>query len=133
MSVNERFKKVRLLLKLTQKDFADKLKTGQSTIADIEKGRIYPNPGIIDGIHEIFDIDLNWLISGRGKMRRSSETKIEEPEIAYGNFEIKDKYIHILEENLKLHKENSELIKKMAWFEANCDCREKKQLGSNTA
>lgn len=104
MSVNERIKKVREALRITQKDLAEKLNVGLSTVADIERGRIYPNHQIISGLHEYFDIDLNWLLCGSGRMKREQITIVEDPKQEYGS-EIKDKYIKVLEENIVLQKQ----------------------------
>ncbi len=138
MSINVRIKQVRELLKLTQKELANKLEIGQSTVADVEKGRIYPNPIYIEKLHEIFDINLNWLICGSGKMKKdfsiveNSQIKFRfsEPEAQYA---IKDKYIESLEEISRLQKENAQLKEKIAWYTANCECDKTKQAPAKIA
>ena len=110
MSINERIKQIREVLGLTQQELAFKLKIGQSTIADVEKGRIYPNQNYVKGLHEIFDINLNWLICGSGKMKNQINF-VEEPESIYkkNNDEIEKSLlldmIKLLEENKTLMEE----------------------------
>lgn len=108
MTINERIKQARETLKLTQEELAAKLKIGQSTIADVEKGRIYPNKNYVKGLHEIFDIDLNWLICGSGKMR-SQYNLVKEPDAEYKN-SINDMEKNFLYDKVRLLEENKVLL-----------------------
>lgn len=86
MSINERFKSIRAKLRLTQEDFASKLDEKLSSIGDIEAGRKQPNSDILEKLHNKYEINLNWLICGAGKMKLSeSALQVNEPQAEYGN------------------------------------------------
>jgi len=79
MSINERLALVRKSLKLTQRDFAQKISVATGFIASMEIGDRKVNPRIMKLISSEFDINLHWLETGEGEMfYNSSEKDIEE-------------------------------------------------------
>lgn len=67
MTPGERIKEVRKSLKLTQREFADKLKLKQNSIAQIEGGR-NTSDQTIRMICREFNISEKWLRTGEGDM-----------------------------------------------------------------
>lgn len=66
--MNERIKKLRKELKMTQKDFAEKIKVSPNSIARYELGDRKPSDAIINSICREFDINEDWLRTGKGEM-----------------------------------------------------------------
>ena len=72
-TVNERFKGLRINLKLNQRDFADKLGVTQAIISYVETGG-KPSYDVMEGIFTgIKNINFTWLLSGEGEMFVSDE------------------------------------------------------------
>lgn len=66
--MNERIKKLRKVLDLTQQEFADKIGMKQNTIATYEMGRSIPSDQTIRSIHREFGVSEEWLKNGIGEM-----------------------------------------------------------------
>lgn len=66
--MNERIKKLRKALDLTQQEFADKIGIKQNTIATYEMGRSVPSDQTIRSIHREFGVSEEWLKNGIGEM-----------------------------------------------------------------
>lgn len=66
--MNERLKKLRKALDLTQQAFADKIGMKQNTIAQYEMGRTVPSDAIIFSICREFNVNEDWLRTGEGDM-----------------------------------------------------------------
>lgn len=59
--MNERIKKLRKALDLTQQDFANRLGTTRDNIAGYETGRRSPSVAVISLICREFDVSETWL------------------------------------------------------------------------
>lgn len=68
MTANERFALVRKTLKLTQREFAEKISVATGYIASMEIGDRKVNMRIMKLVSAIFDINLRWLETGEGEM-----------------------------------------------------------------
>lgn len=66
--MNNRLKKLRKELELTQKQFAEALHIKQNTVATYEMGRIIPSDSVIAGICREFNVNEEWLRNGTGSM-----------------------------------------------------------------
>lgn len=66
--LNERIKKLRKSLGLTQQEFADRLNIGRGTLANYEVGRNEPIDAVIALICREFDVNEYWLRTGEGNM-----------------------------------------------------------------
>lgn len=66
--MNERLKKLRKTLHLTQKAFAERIGAKQNTIATYEMGRNNPSDPVIHSICIAFCVNENWLRNGDGEM-----------------------------------------------------------------
>ena len=64
----ERIKNVRNQLGLSQKDFAEKIDISNSTLSDIEAARTKATFYFFFNISEAFDVNLTYLLHGRGRM-----------------------------------------------------------------
>ena len=74
--MNERIKHLRKdILKLSQKDFSDKLGLSENFVWMIEKGNRVPSDRTISDICRIFDIQEDWLRHGLEPMREQSPGK----------------------------------------------------------
>lgn len=66
--MNERLKKLRKTLDLTQQTFSDKLGVKRNTVAQWEIGRNEPSDAIILSICREFNVNEEWLRTGKGEM-----------------------------------------------------------------
>ena len=66
--MEERIKQIRKAKGLTQQEFADLLGIKRGTLANYEIGRNEPIDAVISLICEKFDVNEEWLKTGRGPM-----------------------------------------------------------------
>lgn len=66
--MNERIKKLRKALGLTQQDFADRIGVKRNTIANYEIDRNEPSGSVISLICKEFNVSDVWLRTGEGEM-----------------------------------------------------------------
>lgn len=66
--MRERIKCLRKELKLTQQEFADKLKIKRGAIANYELGRNDPIDAVVTLICREFNVNEQWLRTGEGEM-----------------------------------------------------------------
>jgi SOS-response transcriptional repressor LexA len=68
MSFGQRFKELRKFLNLSQIELAEILEVSQSTVSFYEKDEVYPSVASLFIIKNQYNVDLNWLFTGKGKM-----------------------------------------------------------------
>jgi len=68
MSIIERLKAVRHTLNVSQKVFAKNIFISTSYYACIESGHRKIKDSILDSISKIYNVDKNWLLTGKGGM-----------------------------------------------------------------
>lgn len=66
--MNERIKELRKALRLTQQEFADKLNLKRGAIANYEIGRNDPIDAVVLLICKEYNVNENWLRTGKGSM-----------------------------------------------------------------
>ena len=66
--MNERIRKLRKNLDLTQREFAEKIGVKQNTVAQYEMGRNVPIDSVISLICREFNVNEEWLRNGTGDM-----------------------------------------------------------------
>jgi transcriptional regulator with XRE-family HTH domain len=66
--LNERIKKLRKALDLTQQEFADKIGMKRNTVANYETDRNEPSNSVISLICKTFNVSETWLRTGEGEM-----------------------------------------------------------------
>lgn len=64
----------------TQAEFATQLMVSKNTIGMYERGERRPEAEVLARMHEVLGVDINWLLTGSGRMRRDEEpVKAAEP------------------------------------------------------
>ena len=66
--MNERLKRLRKTLDLTQQDFAYKIGSKRNTVAKYETGTNVPSTAVISSICRVFNVNEEWLRNGTGDM-----------------------------------------------------------------
>ena len=66
--MNERIRKLRRELDLTQQEFAERIGIKRNTVAMYETGRNAPIDAVISLICKTFNVNENWLRTGEGDM-----------------------------------------------------------------
>jgi len=66
--VRTRIKQVRLALNVSQRDFAKRVYISQTLLGDIELGNRNVNDRTVQLISTEFNVNKDWLISGKGEM-----------------------------------------------------------------
>lgn len=66
--MNDRLKKLRKALDLTQQEFADRIGVKRNSLANYETGRNTPIDAIIVSICREFNVNEEWLRTGAGDM-----------------------------------------------------------------
>lgn len=67
-SLNERIRKLRKALDLTQQQFADRIRVKRNTVATYEMGRSEPSDSAISLICREFNVNEEWLRTGEGNI-----------------------------------------------------------------
>jgi len=79
VTVNERLALTRKTLKLTQREFAEKISVTTGFVASMEIGDRKVNPRIMKLISSMFNVNLRWLETGDGEMfYTDTEQEIDE-------------------------------------------------------
>lgn len=65
---SENLRKIRKELDISAQKMADKLGVSQGSIAQYEAGKREPNYNFISRLNEVFNVNLNWFVSGQGEM-----------------------------------------------------------------
>ena len=109
--INQRIKQVRSVLQISQNEFSKKIFIGQSSLGEIETGTRNVNDRIIQLICSQFNVNKDWIKTGKGNM-----FDIEKPDIKLEHlidiYKQLDKPLqeYLLEQSeslLKLHNENT--------------------------
>lgn len=66
--LNNRIRKLRKYLDLTQQEFAGKIGSSQNILANYETGRRNPSNSVINNICKTFNVNEEWLRNGEGEM-----------------------------------------------------------------
>ena len=97
--MNNRIKKVRKMLDLTQQAFAEKIGLKQNSIALIESGKRNTSDQVILSICREFNVNEEWLRNGTGEMFRAEPT--DELDALSVRYNLKHKDYVFLEKLLK--------------------------------
>lgn len=98
--MNERIKKLRKALDLTQQEFADKIGMKRNTVANYETDRNKPSNSVISLICKAFNVNEEWLRTGEGEMfgptpTAALEALARERELTYGDFVLIEKFLNL--------------------------------------
>lgn len=66
--VGDRFHRFRDTLGKAQHELGNELKVSQSTIANIERGKSFPNINYLHYFYFTYRLNINWLLTGDGDM-----------------------------------------------------------------
>ena len=69
--MNERIKRIRNSLNISQTDFAQKLSISRSAVCKMESGENYPSEQTIKLMCSEFSVNEEWLRTGNGEMFKS--------------------------------------------------------------
>lgn len=90
--IGERIKWLRLESKLSQKDFSQAIKVGQSRLSEFESNKTKPSFETLYSIKEVFKVSLDWLICGEGTaFPDNSQSSLGKFTISEEELEILDK------------------------------------------
>ena len=95
METANRLKKLRNILKLSIDKMAEELETNNYKIRDCENKKKTISNALLEKIGIIYNVNLNWLITGKGEI-----------------FIVEEKKLDYKEENIKMINEASELENK---------------------
>ena len=78
--IGEKIKLLRTCLKLTQQEFADRLKIKRNTLASYEVGKSSPSDSAVNLICREFSVNEYWLRNGEGEMfvEKTKDQQIED-------------------------------------------------------
>ena len=71
----DRLKTVRKYLKMNQQEMGDALKVNASAISQMENNHIKPSLDTLIQLTKTFDVDLHWLLTGKGDMFMKMSSK----------------------------------------------------------
>ena len=78
MTVNERIRELRNILKLSQRTFAKAIYVSNGYLADIELGNNKVKDRLVHLISSAFSVNKHWLLTGEGRIFHSTqEEKME--------------------------------------------------------
>lgn len=72
--LGQRIRQVRLSRKLTQQAFARSLGIVQGFLCGIERGKKIPSDTLLIALSHLYEINMEWLVSGKGPMAPVRET-----------------------------------------------------------
>jgi transcriptional regulator with XRE-family HTH domain len=72
-AVGSRLKEIRKILRLNQKEMADKLHTTNTYLSDIETGKVNPSHTFFFKLSFVFNVSLDYLYHGIGQMFLKTE------------------------------------------------------------
>ena len=74
MAVSERFAQLIEVLNFNPNSLSKKLGVTQPTIKKLETGATLPNGKVLIPLLELFNVNINWLLGGKGEMFLSDHT-----------------------------------------------------------
>ncbi|MCS7212215.1 MAG: helix-turn-helix domain-containing protein [Chloroherpetonaceae bacterium] len=72
--IGARLREVRLFFNLNQQSFASYLHTSTGFVSEVESGKKLPGVQLLHSLKRKFNIDTDWLLTGRGTMFDSNHT-----------------------------------------------------------
>lgn len=75
-TLTDRIKTVRKILKLSQREFGERLGVSRDVISNIEYGRVAPKELLIKHMCQQYDVNAHWLETGEGEMFNNSPKEI---------------------------------------------------------
>ena len=91
-TTGQRFKDLRKELRLTQEVFANKIGLSKSAISAVESDKSFISQNVMSTLFMEFNVNLNWLVVGVGKMFNAPQYEDVKDEILKEVDEILKKY-----------------------------------------
>lgn len=105
----KQIKVLRKKLKLTQGEMADRLKVSNITISRYESGKMTPAVDVISKIIDTFNINANWLFTGKGDIFNTTDNNTCDDSNNTSNPDIQQELISCQKELIQLRQQNSSL------------------------
>lgn len=83
MTVGARLKEFRSKLKISQIVFSNTVGITQSAVSQVEKNMISISSDILKNISEAYNLNINWLLTGKGQMFLTDSPGEEPPKVKY--------------------------------------------------
>ncbi len=104
MTLGERIKKMRKDLDLTQQEFASRIGTTANVLTNYETGRRNPSSSVINNICKTFDVNEEWLRTGKGEMfnpksSAAMEALARERGLTHSDFVLIEKFLSMKQES----------------------------------
>lgn len=98
--MNERLRKIREQLDLTQEEIGNVLGIGRSAVSKIEKGENALTEANIRAICREFNVNEEWLRNGAGEMFKASPTDVldalaQEYNLTHGDYVLIEKFVNM--------------------------------------
>lgn len=106
--MDERIKKIRKALDLTQQEFANRIGVKRNTVATYEMGRSAPSDSAISLICREFNVSEEWLRTGKGEMFITASNN--ELDLLAKKYDLSDGARILIEKFLHLKKEQQDVI-----------------------
>ncbi len=74
--MSNRIKAIREALKLSQREFGEKLGVSRDVISNIEYNRVAPKELLLRHICELYNVNQHWLTTGDGEMFNNNPNEI---------------------------------------------------------
>ncbi|MEY8428818.1 helix-turn-helix transcriptional regulator [Lachnospiraceae bacterium 46-15] len=84
--MSDRIKAIREALKLSQREFGEKLGVSRDVISNIEYGRVQPKELLLRHICQLYRVNYCWLETGDGEMFEDSPEEITKIDAALSIF-----------------------------------------------
>lgn len=84
--LSNRIKAIREALKLSQREFGEKLGVSRDVISNIEYGRVPPKELLLRHICELYNVNQHWLETGEGEMFNGNPDEISKFDKAFQIF-----------------------------------------------
>ncbi len=85
-SLSNRIKAIRETLKLSQREFGERLGVSRDVISNIEYNRVPPKELLLRHICELYNVNQHWLKTGEGEMFNGSPDEVSKFDEAFQIF-----------------------------------------------
>ena len=85
-SLSNRVKAIREALKLSQREFGEKLGVSRDVISNIEYNRVLPKELLLRHICELYNVNQHWLETGEGEMFNGDPNEVSKFDEAFQIF-----------------------------------------------
>jgi len=99
LSIGDRLKILRKSLKITQEEFASRIRVSKGFLSNLEKGIRNPSDQLLKLISYEFSSSENWLVNGEGEMFISPEEALKSQKTRLGERAFLEAVNNIMKEN----------------------------------